>query len=52
MFGKSAIELGKDVVSGFDGEERKAVYITCFKANTRIQGNSNFTSQARIQETE
>jgi hypothetical protein len=37
MFGKSAIELGKDVVSGFDGEKGKAVYIAKLKAYSGIQ---------------
>jgi hypothetical protein len=36
MLGESAIELGKDVVSGFDGEKGKAVYVTDFKSNAWI----------------
>jgi hypothetical protein len=42
MFGKSAIELGKDVVSGFDGEEGKAVDVTDLKMNSRIKRSCNF----------
>jgi hypothetical protein len=36
MLGESAIELGKNVVSGFDGEEGKAVDVTDLKTCTWI----------------
>ena len=36
VLGEGAIELGKDFVSGFDGEEGKAVYIADLEAYTRV----------------
>ena len=37
VFGEGAIELGEDFVGGFDGEERKTVYISDLEADRRIE---------------
>jgi hypothetical protein len=48
MFGKSAIDLGKNVVSGFDGEKGKAVDVTDLEVDCWIKGGQNNSGYLRI----